>query len=453
MELHQTHMSEFKLFTKYNLFLFTKDEAGKTHFLLLRDGNKYSQVNGSVNQDPCVIFSIANKFVKQTAGLLCSRNWIYYLEDSAHPIQKSTLAYQVNMEDIHVDKSLTVPLEDICKLLCNTPYIFQDQSDCATYFLKIPYLNIPKVLLAAKEIDFPLDLKYFSIEEIMENSNTDIDERLMSLLYSNKNLFAYLNNFIANNTPIETKQNIIFLGCNTHITYLLPSLYASYFKKHGEVWTFYHAPSGHLPTEEDIKKATAVIIPGSCASANDSDPWLADVFHLITLIKEKYTHVKLLGICFGSQAITKALGGEVDRMPGGFVEGGETLEFKPEFFKLPFVQKLNFRPSNKFVIAEIHQDHVTKLAPGATHLASSKSCKFEAFSIGNNILGFQGHPDYSETYQASLHYRLYQPQASSYREWEGEFIKTKFEDRLTQKEMLQICFSFLKNREIINDKN
>lgn len=448
MELDYNQLSEFRLFDKFNLFLFSRDSQGKAHVLLFRQGTKYSHIKGSVNEAPCVIFSMANQLVKETGGLLASKNWIYYLEDSTRPIHKDTLTYQSDMNDIHVDKTVTAPLEDICRLLCNTPYIFQDESNCATYFVEIPYLAIAKLLLAAKEIDFSLDLKYFPIEDIAKLSHTDVEPRLMSLLNCNKNLSAYVNKFIASRNPIENHHNIIFLGCNTHITYLLPSLYASYFKKHGESWTFYHAPSGHLPTEEDIKKASAVIIPGSCASAYGSDQWLPDVFNIITMIKEKYTHINLLGICFGSQAITQALGGRVEKMTRGFIEGGETLEFKDEFFKLSYIQKLNFAPEKKLVIAEIHQDYITKLAPEATHLAYSPSCENEIFSIGENILGFQGHPDYSETYQASLHYRLYQPQMSSYKEWERKFIETKYEQRLTQKDTLHVCFSFLKKREI-----
>ena len=44
---------------------------------------------------------------------------------------------------------------------------------------------------------------------------------------------------------------------------------------------------------------------------------------------------------------------------------------------------------------ESHGDAVTQLPPGAVWLGSSTTCQYEIFSIGESVLSFQGHPEFS----------------------------------------------------------
>lgn len=44
---------------------------------------------------------------------------------------------------------------------------------------------------------------------------------------------------------------------------------------------------------------------------------------------------------------------------------------------------------------ESHGDAVTELPPGAVALGRSPTCQHEAFSIGDSVLSFQGHPEFS----------------------------------------------------------
>ena len=49
-----------------------------------------------------------------------------------------------------------------------------------------------------------------------------------------------------------------------------------------------------------------------------------------------------------------------------------------------------------------HQDQVEKLPPGARLLGSVDHCPHAMFAMGNHILAFQSHPEYSRAYLRTL---------------------------------------------------
>jgi len=49
-----------------------------------------------------------------------------------------------------------------------------------------------------------------------------------------------------------------------------------------------------------------------------------------------------------------------------------------------------------------HQDQVVQLPSNATVIASSDYCPNAAFQIGDNVLGFQGHPEFIRGYSRQL---------------------------------------------------
>lgn len=61
----------------------------------------------------------------------------------------------------------------------------------------------------------------------------------------------------------------------------------------------------------------AIIIPGAATAVYDLEktPWLPVITRLIQNVYENHQHIKLIGICFGSQIIAQALGGQVEKMP------------------------------------------------------------------------------------------------------------------------------------------
>jgi GMP synthase-like glutamine amidotransferase len=49
-----------------------------------------------------------------------------------------------------------------------------------------------------------------------------------------------------------------------------------------------------------------------------------------------------------------------------------------------------------------HQDQVTALPEGATVIASSEFCQFAAYHINDQVLCFQGHPEFIHDYSRTL---------------------------------------------------
>jgi GMP synthase-like glutamine amidotransferase len=103
-----------------------------------------------------------------------------------------------------------------------------------------------------------------------------------------------------------------------------------------------------LPSKEQLLHIKAIIIPGSDLSVTDAAtmPWMRVLRDFLKQVYEEHPHIKLLGICFGSQIIAEALGGKVEKMaymnnqqlPNGMFIGKEALEMRDEFVALDFVR-------------------------------------------------------------------------------------------------------------------
>ena len=82
---------------------------------------------------------------------------------------------------------------------------------------------------------------------------------------------------------------------------------------------------------------------------------------------------KILGICFGHQAIAKAFGGDTeamksfDRSKRPCLGNLETIGLTKEFLELDYVKKSGviFGENPQLNCMECHGDHVSALPPGA----------------------------------------------------------------------------------------
>ena len=158
----------------------------------------------------------------------------------------------------------------------------------------------------------------------------------------------------------------------------------------------------------------AYIITGSRSGVYEAHDWipLAEKFVRDVIAANK----PLIGVCFGHQLIAQAMGGRVEKSEKGWGQGLHTWE-------------VNHRPAwmdedvSSFSMLVSHQDQVLELPPGAKCLASSDFCSVAAFQLGENALGFQGHPEFSKAYsQAIMDVR---------RDMLGESIYTKGVESLT----------------------
>ena len=143
-------------------------------------------------------------------------------------------------------------------------------------------------------------------------------------------------------------------------------------------------------TEQD-----AWLITGSAFGVYDDAPWIA---RLITFVQDAAAaDVPIVGICFGHQIIAQALGGAAGKYDGGWGVGAHTytLQSVPDWM-----------PNGDealFATYVSHQDQVTALPEKAELLASSAFCQNAMFSMGDQILAMQCHPEMPSAYVRDLY--------------------------------------------------
>lgn len=135
------------------------------------------------------------------------------------------------------------------------------------------------------------------------------------------------------------------------------------------------------------------LIPGCSKGVYEDIPW---VRHLLEWIRcANKNNVKLAGVCFGHQAIAQALGGQVEYSLKGWGIGKRESHVVDK-------ETLKYFPNGKMSLFYNHHDQVVKLPKDAILMSTSKFCNVESFRIGNNILAFQGHPEYVSEFALNL---------------------------------------------------
>jgi len=298
----------------------------------------------------------------------------------------------------------------------------------------------------AQDRNINIRFGYYSLDEILATEEAgEINQGVREHL-KNPKILQYVNKYIVNGEPVEIHEHYAIITCEPRtINFLIPSLHYSVLRKHGESWRQYKAFEGEFPTDEELKKIKGILIPGSHYAAYDTNvPWYKELFECIRKINREHTHINLLGICFGAQAFAQALGGRVAKMDRSFIRAGEILDIQESFYHFGYMKDLQMEKSKRLVIAEAHGDHIAELPEGAILHASSVNTKVEIYTLGTNILAFQGHPDYNEPWTTGANYRINGLVVEDFDKYADEFIKERFPGGLNQKEVLEISYKFLK---------
>ncbi|PUZ74361.1 hypothetical protein GQ55_1G058900 [Panicum hallii var. hallii] len=160
----------------------------------------------------------------------------------------------------------------------------------------------------------------------------------------------------------------------------------------GERWDCFRVIAGEFPAPEDLASYDGFVVSGSPHDAYGEEPWIADLCALIQTLHAMGKRV--LGICFGHQVLCRALGGRIGKARNGWDVGVKKVTFVRDLEGFGFLGDLEELPSSASLI-EVHQDEVWELPPGATVLAFSEKTRVEAFAVGEQALGIQGHPEYT----------------------------------------------------------
>lgn len=140
-----------------------------------------------------------------------------------------------------------------------------------------------------------------------------------------------------------------------------------------------------LPSVSKIKEV-GIIISGSVHSVLENLEWMQKLSRFIRDIEK--INVPLLGVCFGHQIISYALGGEIEKNPKGREIGAIPIYLTSEGKKSVLLRGLN----SKDLTMLSHIDHVLKLPKKAVRLAFNDRTPNQAFKLGNSW-GIQWHPE------------------------------------------------------------
>jgi len=147
--------------------------------------------------------------------------------------------------------------------------------------------------------------------------------------------------------------------------------------------------AGELP---DPTAHDAVLITGSPAGVYEDHDWLPGLFDFIRAAKDS----KMVGICFGHQAMAEALGGLVEKSDKGWGAGLHRYTITRHEPWLDGAREIAAPAS--------HQDQVVQPPPGAELIASSVFTPYAGFAWRDGkAISFQFHPEMSPAFAAALY--------------------------------------------------
>ena len=144
----------------------------------------------------------------------------------------------------------------------------------------------------------------------------------------------------------------------------------------------YYAAVNQLP--ETPENYDGFMFTGSPSSVHDEDDWIRNISDLIRLANDR--NKRIVASCFGHQLVAKTYGGEVGYNENGWCIGNCNLKIKRRYeWMQPEVTNTG--------IYHFNQERVTRLPEQATSFADHDDYADYAYTLGNNILCVQGHPE------------------------------------------------------------
>ena len=149
----------------------------------------------------------------------------------------------------------------------------------------------------------------------------------------------------------------------------------------------YDVVGGELPASP--AECDAWIITGARHDAYRDEPWIVALRTFIATVLEHQS--RLVGVCFGHQAVAHALGGRATNT-GTWKAGPQMLHVEDT----PWFEGGSVR------VNAMHQDVASEIPPGARTIARGDTAEHPMFLVGDNILCIQDHPEYDADYISAL---------------------------------------------------
>ncbi|MEJ2454503.1 MAG: type 1 glutamine amidotransferase [Candidatus Thiodiazotropha sp.] len=166
-----------------------------------------------------------------------------------------------------------------------------------------------------------------------------------------------------------------------HLVCQPPGYLADYLQARNIPWEMVCVDEDH-PIPERTDDVSALVFMGAAVSVNDHLPWVEGELRLIRRALDE--ELPLMGVCFGAQLMSKALGGTVSRGEGMEIGWHPLERVAPTaggwFDELP----------HRFDAFHWHADTFS-LPQGSRHVLRSDCFPHQGFTIGELHLGLQFH--------------------------------------------------------------
>ena len=133
------------------------------------------------------------------------------------------------------------------------------------------------------------------------------------------------------------------------------------------------------------------LITGSPAGVYDDLPWIEPLLEFIRSAKTQ----KMVGVCFGHQAMAEALGGHVEKSAKGWATGLHTYSV---IGNEPWLD-----PVPQIAAPASHQDQVVAQPPNTKVIAQSGFTRYAALAWSDRpAISFQFHPEFAPQFAKAL---------------------------------------------------
>lgn len=152
--------------------------------------------------------------------------------------------------------------------------------------------------------------------------------------------------------------------------------------------TVFAAMQGELPAT--AAACDAYVVTGSPAGVMDDLPWIPP---LLDFLRAARGRARLVGLCFGHQAMAAAFGGRVEKAAQGW---GLGLHAYDVLHRAPWMDDATGIRAPAF-----HQDQVVEAPPGARVTLASDFTPLAGLDYGDAV-SFQCHPEFTVPYALAL---------------------------------------------------